>query len=141
MVLRVFHKHRRYRILGRAIGKYKAETSEDWIIILDLATRWKFKDIRALAIKELEGMKFDSVEKLGIMQKYNIDRQWGYSAIIDLCSRTHPLSISEGHQLGIEISINVARVREKLEKWGRMKIVEVKKVVNEVFKLEDPGTK
>jgi hypothetical protein len=90
-------------------------------------------------MKELDGMKLGSVQKLGIMRKYNIDPQWGYAAVIDLCSRTHPLTIDEGRQLGIDISINVARVREKLEKWGRMKVVEVKKVVLEVFELPDAG--
>jgi hypothetical protein len=97
-----------YDVPPRAIGKYHASTSEDWIIILDLATRWEFKDVRELAITQLDGMKFDAVDKLEVMKKYNIDSQWGYSAIVELCSRTNPLTIEEGGKLGIELSIYAA---------------------------------
>jgi hypothetical protein len=127
-----------YDVPPRAIGKYRASTSEDWVIVLDLATRWEFKDVRELAITQLDGMKFDAIDKLAVMKKYDIGNQWGYSAIIELCSRTHPLTVEEGGKLGIELSINICRIREKLEKWGRMKVTEVKKVVNEVLELQEP---
>jgi len=122
----------------QVIGKYRASTAEDWVIILDLATRWEFQDVRELAITQLDGMKFDAVDKLEVMKKYKVDSQWGYSAITELCSRTHPLTVEEGRKLGIELSINICRIRERLEKWGRMKANEVKKVVNEVLELQEP---
>ena len=122
----------------RSIGKYRASTVDEWVTILGLATRWEFNDVRELSINRLGEMEFDAVDKLAVMIKYDIDRQWGYNAIVELCSRTTPLTVDEGRLLGIEMSITISRVREKLEKWGRMKASVVKKAVNEVFELQEP---
>jgi hypothetical protein len=121
----------------RVIGEYKAKTATEWMSILDLSTRWKFKDIRELAIKELGKFDLDPVEKIELMLKYKIKRQWAYTSFVALCARPHALDVIEGRQLGIEMTINIAFAREKLEKWGRKKPEEVKKVVNEVFEISD----
>ncbi|KAF7326902.1 hypothetical protein MVEN_02584100 [Mycena venus] len=97
------------------IGQCKATTTRDWTAILDLATRWKFTDIRELAIRGA--------------------RRWAYGAYVALCSRPHALDVIEGRQLGIETTVNIAFAREKLDKWGRKKPDEVKKVVTEVFEI------
>lgn len=71
------------------------------------------------------------------MLKYKIKRQWAYTSFVELCSRPHALDVIEGRQLGIETTINIAFAREKLEKWGRKKPEEVKKVVHEVFEIRE----
>lgn len=102
---------------------------------MDLSTRWQFTDIRELAIRELGTFEMDPVEKIKLMMSYELKRQWAYTSIIALCSRPHSLDVIEARQLGIEMTVNIAFVREKLEKWGRTKPDEVKKQVCEVFKL------
>ncbi|KAK7029792.1 hypothetical protein R3P38DRAFT_2931273 [Favolaschia claudopus] len=119
------------------LGQCKATTPRDWTAILDLATRWKFLDIRELAIRELGAFEMDPVEKIELQHRYQIKRQWAYSSYIALCSRNHALDVIEGRQLGIETTVNVAFAREKLDKWGRKKPDEVKKVVAEVFEITE----
>jgi len=120
------------------LGQCKATTTRDWIAILDLATRWKFPDIRELAIRELGAFEsLDAVEKIELQHRYHIKRQWAYGAYVALCSRPHALDVIEGRQLGIETTVNIAFAREKLDKWGRKKPDEVKKVVAEVFEITE----
>ncbi|KAG6837821.1 hypothetical protein H0H93_016189 [Arthromyces matolae] len=105
----------------RVIGTFKAKTSQDWIAVLDLATRWKFKDIRDLSVKELAKFELDPLEKIELQQRYDIRPQWAWSAFNALCSRTNGLNVGEGKRLGVETIIKISAVREKLEKWGRKK--------------------
>ncbi|KAF7373438.1 hypothetical protein MSAN_00553400 [Mycena sanguinolenta] len=120
------------------LGQCKATTVRDWTAVLDLATRWKFPDIRELAIRELGAFEMDPIEKIELQHRYGIKRQWAYNAYVALCSRPHALDVIEGRQLGIETTVNVAFVREKLDRWGRKKPDEVKKVVTEVFDIREP---
>jgi hypothetical protein len=99
------------RVWRRVLGQCKASTTRDWIAILDLATRWKFSDIRALAIRELGAFDMDPVEKIELLHKYNIKREWAYGAYLALCARPHALDVIEGRQLGIETTVNVAFAR------------------------------
>lgn len=95
----------------RVIGQCKATTTRDWTAILDLATRWKFNDIRDLAIRELASVEIDPVEKIELQQQYGIRRQWAHGAYIALCTRPHALDIIEARQLGIETTVKVAFAR------------------------------
>jgi hypothetical protein len=76
------------------------------------------------------------VDKIELGQKYEIKRQWAYTSYIALCSRPHALDVIEGRQLGIETTVNIAFAREKLEKGGRGKPNEVKKIVCDIFELQ-----
>ncbi|KAJ7041248.1 hypothetical protein C8F04DRAFT_947400 [Mycena alexandri] len=94
------------------LGQCKATTTRDWTAILDLATRWKFVDIRELAIRSLGAFPdLDPVEKIELAHRYNIKRQWAYAAYVALCSRPAALDVIEGRQLGIETTVNVAFAR------------------------------
>lgn len=109
-----------------------------WVAILKLSSRWKFKDVRELAIEKLAACNLENVEKIELMQRYRIDPQWAYSAFIGLCARPHALGVHEGKTLGIETTINIASVRERLEQWGRKRPDEVKKAVKEILELDEP---
>ncbi|KAG6857750.1 hypothetical protein H0H87_004166 [Tephrocybe sp. NHM501043] len=121
------------------IGTFKTKTAQDWTAVLDLASRWKFKDIRELAIKELAKFEIDPIEKIELQQKYEVKRQWAWSAFNALCSRTNGLDVAEGRRLGVETVIDISAVREKLEKWGRKKPDEVRKAVADIFELDLEG--
>ncbi|KAJ6482832.1 hypothetical protein C8R47DRAFT_981856 [Mycena vitilis] len=93
------------------LGQCKATTPRDWTAILDLATRWKFADIRDLAIRELGAFELDPVEKIELAHRYHLTRQWAYGAYVALCARPHALDVIEGRQLGIETTVNIAFAR------------------------------
>jgi isoprenylcysteine carboxyl methyltransferase (ICMT) family protein YpbQ len=118
------------------IGEYRAKTAEEWISILGLACLWSFNDIRDLCIKKLGEIELDPFQKIGLQQKHNINAQWAYSSFITLCSRNEPLNIEEATVLGLEMTVKIAAVREKLEKWGRKKMEDVQKQVCDAFGLE-----
>ena len=120
-------------------GVYKADTVPQWIATLDLATKWEFRDIRELAIKQLSECKIEPIKKIVLEHKYSIERQWAYQAYIELCSRRSPLTAVEAEQLGTETAMLIAEAREKLDKSGRGKPKEVTKVVCDLFRLNDPA--
>ncbi|KAJ6554018.1 hypothetical protein DFH09DRAFT_1166470 [Mycena vulgaris] len=121
------------------IGQCKATTPRDWTAVLALATRWKFTAIRELALRELSGLAMDAVERIELAQRFRVRRAWAWGAYVEVCGRAHALDVIEGRQLGIETTVKVAFAREKLDKWGRKKPDEVKKVVAEVFEITEEG--
>ncbi|KAJ7058092.1 hypothetical protein C8F01DRAFT_1149519 [Mycena amicta] len=115
------------------LGQCLASTSADWTAILALSTKFSLSDVRDLAIRELGKLSLDPVEKIALQQTYTIDKKWAADAFVALCTRGPPLEVEEGKKLGIEMTVQVAGAREKLDKWGRKKPEEVKKVVTEVW--------
>lgn len=97
----------------RKIGEYKAKTAEDWISILDLSTSLEFADIRELSLKQLAVFELDPVDKIELVQKYQIERQWAYTSYIMICGRKEPLTVGEARRLGVDTTTRIALVREK----------------------------
>ncbi|KAG7449819.1 uncharacterized protein BT62DRAFT_886109, partial [Guyanagaster necrorhizus] len=87
-------------------------TVEDWAIILKLADRWSFPEVKNLAIRELEKHLMDDIERIVVYQKYNVDKRLLIPRYAALCARTETLSLSEGMRLGMETALNIARARE-----------------------------
>jgi hypothetical protein len=120
-------------------GVFKAESCSDWISILDLASRWEFDDIRALAIRQLSTLDMDPVEKIALEHRFGIDREWAYSSYIALCSRMTPLTVEEANKLGSETTAMVAIARERLESgWIRRRHSVVVSTAKDVFDLKGP---
>ncbi|KAF7320977.1 hypothetical protein HMN09_00184500 [Mycena chlorophos] len=115
------------------LGQCQANSFPDWSAILSLATKFGVSDVRDLAIKELGKLPLEPVDKISLQQTYTIDKKWAADAFVALCTRAPALEVDEGKKLGIEMTVQVAAAREKLDKWGRKKPEEVKKVVTEVW--------
>jgi hypothetical protein len=114
-------------------GEYKADSAPQWIAVLDLSTRWKFADIRQLAIKQLTQYKIEPVEMIVLEHKYSIERQWILDAYTVLCSRRSPLTTDKAQKLGIVTAVLINGTREKLEKSGRNNPKEAAKIVYQLF--------
>ncbi len=87
-------------------------TVEDWIIILKLADRWCFPEVKNLAVRELEKHLMDDIERIVVYQQYNVDKHLLIPRYAALCARTETLSLAEGIRLGMETALNIARARE-----------------------------
>ncbi|EGN92768.1 hypothetical protein SERLA73DRAFT_190621 [Serpula lacrymans var. lacrymans S7.3] len=96
------------------LGVYKARTAGEWESVLHLATRWEFDDVRALAIRHLETLPMSPVDRIVLSRKFDIRSNWALSAYTELCERAEPLSMDEGHALGLDTTIRVSQLREKL---------------------------
>ncbi|KAH9975552.1 hypothetical protein BGW80DRAFT_104515 [Lactifluus volemus] len=85
---------------------------EKWQMILTLAQKWTFKEVEQLCIRELERLTISPVEKIHIYQTFKLDRRLLLKSYMELTTRSDPLDIEEGHKLGIETSLQIARARE-----------------------------
>lgn len=86
---------------------------ETWLSILNLAHRWSFCNIKDFAIRELEKLNIEPIEKIVAYHEYNINKTLLLPAYIAMCKREKPLSLAEGMSLGMETVLRLADARER----------------------------
>ncbi|KAJ8597154.1 hypothetical protein M405DRAFT_877155 [Rhizopogon salebrosus TDB-379] len=90
-----------------------AKPKDHWIVILKLSTKWKFPDIKQLAVDELQKLEIDPVERIVTYDKYEVDRSLLLPAFKLLCKRTNRMSNEEGEQLKMPTVLGLYEVRER----------------------------
>lgn len=95
--------------------KYRLDrkSSDNWLVILELSTRWQFLEMRKLAIEQLQNLKMDPVEKIAIYNKYEIDRSLLLPEYKHLCTREGRMSIEEGEKVGLLTVLAIHQARER----------------------------
>ncbi|KAG2096702.1 uncharacterized protein F5147DRAFT_716086 [Suillus discolor] len=95
--------------------KYRLDrkSSDNWLVILELSTRWQFLEMRELAIDQLQNLKIDPVEKIAIYNKYEIDRSLLLPEYKHLCTRQGQMSIEEGEKVGLFTVLAIHQARER----------------------------
>ncbi|KAG2146303.1 hypothetical protein DEU56DRAFT_731744 [Suillus clintonianus] len=86
---------------------------ETWLSILNLAHRWNFCNIKDLAIRQIETLDIEPIEKIVAYHEYKINKTLLIPAYIAMCKREKPLSLAEGMTLGMETVLRVADARER----------------------------
>jgi len=86
-------------------------TPEEWTSVLKLSSMWQFHKIRATAIKAMESLSMDLVEKIVIARKFDVS-SWLVPSLNALVQREKPVDLLEGNRLGMEWVLKVAEVRE-----------------------------
>jgi len=123
---------------------YEAGTGE-WEVVLSLAQRWGFPEVKNLAIRELEQKEMVDVKRIKLYHEHNVDRNYlipWYSALI---VREQPLNLPEAIDLGMETAMQIAAGREqarsRLLKGARTPVsptiqgAELYQVVREIFQI------
>ncbi|KAF8911667.1 hypothetical protein CPB84DRAFT_1842141 [Gymnopilus junonius] len=88
---------------------------EDWNIILNLADKWEFLEVKELAVRELQKKPdLDIVSKMSLYQRYKVDPRHLIPLYAQLCARDTPLTIEEATILGIETTVLINSAREQL---------------------------
>ncbi|KAG2137431.1 uncharacterized protein EDB93DRAFT_1091189 [Suillus bovinus] len=87
--------------------------AETWLSILDLAHRWNFCNIKDFAIRELEKLNIEPIDKIVAYHDYKINKTLLLPAYIAMCKREKPLSLAEGTKLGMETVLRLADARER----------------------------
>lgn len=87
---------------------------DDWHAILRLASNWGFPEVKALAVRELEGKPMSLVDRIVLYQAYNVDSEILIPLYVKLCSRDEPLNKIESQKLGVETVVLVFHARERL---------------------------
>ncbi|KAG6829007.1 hypothetical protein H0H92_005984 [Tricholoma furcatifolium] len=85
---------------------------EDWKIILRLAHKWEFAEVKNLVVRELEKLEFPDVDRIATYQDHGIDRNYLLRRYAALCQREQPLALEEAMKLGLETTLMIARARE-----------------------------
>ncbi|KAI0050764.1 hypothetical protein FA95DRAFT_1486672, partial [Auriscalpium vulgare] len=124
---------------------YEADV-DDWTSILKLAHQWSFPEVKALALRELERLEMDPIQKIVVYHAYDVDRNLLVASYTALTARDEPISLDEGRELGLETSLQIARAREAARgartKNGRGSPVNVagndlELLIKDLFQLHD----
>ncbi|KAF7969624.1 hypothetical protein HWV62_26801 [Athelia sp. TMB] len=92
-----------------SFGVYTACTVDDWSSILQLADRWSFRSIKALAILKLAPIA-SPIDKIVLGRRHGVT-DWLKSAYTAVCLQEAPLNLQEGRRLGIDDVIRINAVR------------------------------
>ncbi len=103
---------------------------EEWSFVLDLSTRWGFTSFRDLAIRCIKPP--DPLKKLLLARKHAVEK-WTLPALLEICSRSEPLSLEEARLMDYEdvmlvgsvrqavrssaLTFNRAEIRNCIQKW------------------------
>jgi len=105
----VFPRH--WKIICSEFGLYIATTVDEWAAILDLAAKWNFKSIKALAIRELAPIA-SPIDMVVLGRRHQIN-EWLGGAYLSICARLDPLTYQEGMRLGMEDVIKISAIRHE----------------------------
>ncbi len=81
-------------------------------MILRLAHRWSFHEVKALAVRELEKLDSPDIDRIVAYHDCEVDRNLLIPRYAALCHREQPLELEEGQRLGLETTLMIARARE-----------------------------
>jgi hypothetical protein len=92
-------------------------TIKGWTAVLRLATLWSFADVRALAIRRLDGLVTSSVDRIVLSHAFDVPH-WLSVAYIELCQRRETLASAEIERLEAKDVSLILAIREELLRVG-----------------------
>jgi len=93
---------------------FSKQEKQTWLTILRLATLWRFGEIRKLAIRHLEKMKLEPIEKITTYKQYSVDNVLLLPSYVSLCTNGKLPSPEEGKILTMETVLRLASARERV---------------------------
>ena len=90
-------------------------SQHQWTSVLKLSTMWEFDGPRNAAIRHLDSLEhpIDPIDKVVLATQYEI-KEWLLPALLKLAQRSEPISIEESRRIGLETTVKLASVREKV---------------------------
>ncbi|EAU92834.1 hypothetical protein CC1G_03621 [Coprinopsis cinerea okayama7 len=114
-------------------AKYDLSLAE-WTSVLALSTKWDFDDMRNFAIESMSPiLKEKHVWKVVLGQQYHV-RSWLKEGCMHLVTRWSGPSKDEAAQLGLEITVTIYLIREKMLRCRG--VYDVAKAVEDEFATE-----
>jgi len=86
---------------------------EEWSSVLKLANQWDFVEVKALAVRKLQRLSIDSIQKILLYRKHEVHRVHLQEALTELTIREKPINADEGRELGLETLVQLADARER----------------------------
>ena len=89
-------------------------TINDWTSILELAQKWEFREVKQLAIRELEMQEIPIIERIALYQKYDVDTERLVRYYAELCQSPHAPTDEDSEAIGLKTTVLIFRARERL---------------------------
>ncbi|KAG6333533.1 hypothetical protein ID866_5558 [Astraeus odoratus] len=80
---------------------------KQWTSVLKLSTMWDFQIVRQSAIRALDSLQIDPVDRVALAQQYDI-QEWLVPALNELAKRLEPISFEEGCRMGFDTALKLA---------------------------------
>ncbi|KAF7356246.1 hypothetical protein MVEN_00956100 [Mycena venus] len=90
-------------------------SKEEWISVLKLSTLWYFLDARELAIRQLDWIGLESVERILLARQYDVPG-WLREGYEDLATRDEGISLEDAQKIGWETALRLYQTREMAQK-------------------------
>jgi hypothetical protein len=104
------------------IGEFSVTTVEEWTAILELAAKWKFESIKALAIKQLASLA-SPIDKIVLGRRHHVF-DWLSNAYREVCERDAALTLEEANRLGMDDVVKISSFRQDIRRgFGHHNIV------------------
>ncbi|KAF8594460.1 hypothetical protein BDV93DRAFT_611864 [Ceratobasidium sp. AG-I] len=79
---------------------------------LRLATTYEYPALRSFAIKGLQDASLGAIDRIQLAREFGLS-SWKEPAYIELCERDEPITTLEASVLGLNVFVQLARIREK----------------------------
>ncbi|KAH9941619.1 uncharacterized protein BXZ73DRAFT_41670 [Epithele typhae] len=100
---------------NREYNRPVSKSTEEWKSVFELASRWRFASIRAVAVRELEpkieGQK-NAIAWVLLARRCNV-RSWLVYALTGLVKREQPLDAKDIDSLGVSTFMALMKLREE----------------------------
>ncbi|KAF5355478.1 hypothetical protein D9758_006331 [Tetrapyrgos nigripes] len=87
---------------------------EEWVAILRVACRLKFPQIKQAALRELQQMDMETVDRIVLYRENSVDEEHLMPLYMELCARSTTLSLAETEKLGTQAAVFIFQARERL---------------------------
>ncbi|KIO16895.1 hypothetical protein M407DRAFT_33451 [Tulasnella calospora MUT 4182] len=86
-------------------------TLKEWSEALQIATLWRFEQLRAYIIMNIDSMAWDPFDRIQVADDCGLT-DWLHPAYARLCARDASLTIEEGRRIGFERFAALVKIRE-----------------------------
>ncbi|TFK62676.1 hypothetical protein BDN72DRAFT_848422 [Pluteus cervinus] len=99
-------------LLPAQAGEYEVALPGEWASVLKIANVLDFPAIRKLAMAQLESVA-SPIDRIVLGRKYEFSKLVA-SGYVELCQRKAPITLLEGHSLGMSDVIDISSIRHHL---------------------------
>ncbi|KIO22961.1 hypothetical protein M407DRAFT_27529 [Tulasnella calospora MUT 4182] len=96
---------------GRRFDPPPDLTLKEWSGALQIATLWRFEQLRAYIIMSMDSIASDPFDRIQVADDCGLT-DWLYPAYARLCARDASLTIEEGRRIGFERFAALGKIRE-----------------------------
>ncbi|KAK2463069.1 hypothetical protein APHAL10511_004724 [Amanita phalloides] len=109
---------------------------EEWLMVLDIATKWGFFGAREIALREISHSHPKPLDIVVLCDHYPLPTSWHMDALCHFVEREQSITVEEAHVLGEVLTVTIFTAREILGEKGRRNGEYVEYVITELFDID-----